>query len=156
MDVLNLLLSFLLIISFVSGLKQDNITAPICEDNFKNTEGQKINKSDINYICKAKHCITKCCKGKDKFLFVNLREPYTKCYTKTKLLNNFNKTVEFDYSVEVFVGTSEADAKLKTRNLMDYHFVHNTKVMKSDCSSGIEIEPQSYYIFDVSFSTKVN
>lgn len=138
----------------MSGLKQDNTTAPICVDKFKNTDGREINRTDLDNICNTRRCITKCCKGKDTFYFMNLKVPFLRCYNKTMLSKNFNKTVEFDYSVKVFDGTSEADAKLGSRNLLDYYFVHNLKVMRSKCTSSIEPEPQSLYIFKVSLFNK--
>lgn len=152
MDVLNSLLIFLLIISFVSGLQQANGTASMCDDVFKNTENQQMSKSEVDDMCMGKHCITKCCMGKDTFLFVNLRDKYTKCFNKTLLQRITNETIEFDYSVEAYEGSSEADARLVTINLKEYQYVHNMKFKKSKCSTPIFLEPQSYHIFNVSLT----
>lgn len=147
MDVLNSLLSFLLIISSVSGVQPNNT---ICKDDFRNMDGKKINASKIYEMCKGKHCIMKCCQGYNTFLFDN-KITAPRCTNKTMQSVLHNKTVNFDFSVKVYEGSSETDVNLVTRNLKDYHFVYNTKLMKIKCSSGIPCEPQDYYPFYVSF-----
>lgn len=152
MDVLNSLLSFILIISFVSGL-QDNVTKG-CVDHYSDTDGKTMTKSEIDNKCQGRHCIAKCCPQKDTFFFVNQRDNSpTTCINESTLLSEFNETVKFDESLKVFEGSSEADANLVTRNLSYYYVVHNSKINKG-CASGIEMEPQDLYLFNVSISTQ--